>query len=39
MLKKFDADKMRYKLWKQGWSKEKIDKYIKSLKKQCEESG
>ena len=32
MLKSFNENKLRYKLKKQHWSKEKIDKYIKQLK-------
>jgi len=33
MLKSFNENKLRYKLKKQHWNKEKIDKYIKELKK------
>ena len=32
MLKSFNENKLRYKLKKQHWSKEKIDKYIQKLK-------
>ena len=32
MLKSFNENKLRYKLKKQHWNKEKIDKYIKQLK-------
>ena len=31
MLKSFNENKLRYKLKKQHWNKEKIDKYIKQL--------
>ena len=32
MLKSFNENKLRYKLRKQHWNKEKINKYIKQLK-------
>ena len=32
MLKKYNVKKLKFKLWKQGWSKEEIKKYLKSLR-------
>ena len=32
-LKKYDESKISWKLWKQGWSGEKIKKYLEALKR------
>ena len=34
VLKKYDENKIRYKLWKQGWDRKRIRDYLKSLRDQ-----
>ena len=33
MLKKYDENQLKWKLYKQRWSMEKVEKYLKLMKK------